>query len=251
MTFKTCMRTLVDDGIRFVALCEIIAGVAALVAAVAMIEENSVFSSGDWKHLSRSWFVLVVFTYGVLMVVCGGLGIFGSSVCKGFCIDLHALITILLVSFELVLVALFVIMDRSEFEDLGKRDPYGAATLAIAWVEDNPVGSIAIAATAFSVQTLGFLLSWVTRICCRGPREADHEEFEEFEYEYAPLPLPTEGAQQQQQNFQFSAYETKNSGEHRPTAPTMSRSLSSLKQKYRETFKITDEDPSKRPLLPE
>ena len=239
MGLKSCIRTLVDDAVRFVALCEIIAAVASLALAGMMAERDDVFKSGDWKHPRRSWFVDSVALYGLLMLLSGSLGMVGSSKCKGFCLDLHALVTILLVSAQSVVVCVFF-ADRSALEGLGAKDPYGDLTAAIAWIEHNSVGSIAIAATVFSVQLAGFLLAWSVRLCCRagGHDPNAHEDFEEFEYEYAPLP-PT------QDSFEFSKY-----GEGGPQAPN--RTLSNLQKKYAETFKQAGPAPQDglgRPLL--
>merc|ERR1711904_195727 len=223
MTLKSCTKTLVDDTIRFVGFCEIIGAAAALVFAGTMVEENSVLSSGDWKHLSRSWFVYSIAGYGLVMLVSGFLGMFGSATCKGFCLDLHALVTILVVSLELVLVGIYV-ADRTALEKVGAKDPYGDMTSAISWVEENRVGSIAIVATVFSVQVSGFLLAWVVRMCCGAVSGGSHEEFEEFEYEYAPLPLNREA----QEEFLLPS----NQDQTNASAP----SLSSLQKKYRDTF---------------
>ncbi|QDZ20001.1 hypothetical protein HOP50_03g25190 [Chloropicon primus] len=238
MTVKSCMRTLVDDTVRFMALCETVAALAALVFAATIVEQNDVFGSGDWKRPARSWFVCAVAGYGAVMLAAGCLGMCGSLKCKGFCLDLHALLTILVVSFELVLLSIYLV-DRTALEDLGGKDPYGDLTSALRWVEGNRVGSMAIAVTLFSVQVTDFLLAWSVRICCSGREKiGTHEEFEEFEYEYAPLPP-------NQQDFQFSSYE-----QNGPSSAT--RSISDLQKKYKETFNVKDptvHDDFGKPLL--
>lgn len=65
---KSCARTCVDDCIRFMAFCQLLAGGAALVFAARMMYAESFFSSGDWKHVDRSWFVYTVAIYGMVMV---------------------------------------------------------------------------------------------------------------------------------------------------------------------------------------
>ncbi len=68
MAVRSCMRTCVDDSVRVVAFCQIIAATAALVFAVRMIVEDGIMKTGAWKDLSQTWFVLAVTLYGLALV---------------------------------------------------------------------------------------------------------------------------------------------------------------------------------------
>ena len=69
---RRCVKTCVDDTVKFIAVCEIIASLAALAFGVKLIVETE--SSFDVR---QNWFVYAVTLYGVLMFSSGILGMLG------------------------------------------------------------------------------------------------------------------------------------------------------------------------------
>jgi len=164
--------------------------------------------------------VLAVTLYGLALLKCGTLGLFGSSTCNGFCLDFHALVAILLVCAELMVLGLYA-SDRSALEKLATKDPFGHLQCVMTWVEANQVGFIAIAATLLSLQCVGFILAWSVRICCRAETKSGAGDLMESDYEYAPLSPGTYG----------------------------SPSVASIKQQYKQTFNSNGDVAHKQPLL--
>lgn len=214
MAFKlrNCIRTCVDDSVRFVAFVEIIAAVALLVLGGRMVALDHILASGDWKHFEKCWFVYTLAIYAVGLILCGTLGMFGSSICKGLCLDLHALCTLLLASVELVFLCIYF-LDRASLEKLGAKDQYGDFTKAIQWIENNQAPFIACMATIVSIQAVGFFLAWSVRLCCgssmSSAKDSDctDDDYHDYGYEYAPIQQTPYGSDRNNP-FRFSEYST-------------------------------------------
>ena len=85
---RNCFRTCLEDSVKFVSFVEIIAAVAALVFVGIILERDHIFANSDWKHLNHCWVVYSLFFYALALILCGTLGMIGSSICKGLCLDL-------------------------------------------------------------------------------------------------------------------------------------------------------------------
>ncbi len=205
---KSCARTCVDDSVKFMSMAQLLVGLAALTLAAKMMYSDDFFNSGDWSNVSRSWFLYSACLYGSALFLCGFFGLFGTTICRGLCIDLHAFLTIILLALEGAVVAVYA-CDPSALDVIADKDPTGSMHGVLEWTSKNWIGAVAIVSTVCAIQILSFLVAWMVRMCCGahalsspdGNPFGDYEHDTESNYTYEPLPR-----KEQAHDFHFSAY---------------------------------------------